>query len=218
VKKYASKPRDRFLSVPEFVKLGEVLTGAERGADPTASENPYAISALRLLMLTGCRKTEVLSLRWEWVDFDRAMLRLPDSKTGAKIVHLGKPALELLQGMSRVEGNPHVFPSTRSDGHLVGLHRIWDRIRRRAGLEGVRIHDLRHSFASVAVSGGDSLFLVGKVLGHAKARSTERYAHLADDPVKAVADRTSREIAAALNGGNAGPAPSNERLRTTANE
>ena len=203
VKKYAAIPRDRFLSRSEIAKLGEVLTRAEMSADPSTSENPYAIAALRLLMLTGCRKTEVLSLRWEWVDFDRALLRLPDSKTGAKVVHLGTPALELLQGLPRVEGNPHVIPSSRSGGHLVGLHRIWDRIRRRAGLEGVRIHDLRHSFASVAVSSGDSLYLVGKVLGHAKSRSTERYAHLADDPVKAVADRTSQEIAAALNGRNA---------------
>lgn len=211
VKRYASKPRDRFLSSSEIAKLGEVLTRAETSVDPTTSENPYAIAALRLLMLTGCRKTEVLSLRWEWVDFDRAVLRLLDSKTGARVVHLGTPALELLQGLPRVDGNPHVFPSSRSGGHLVGLHRIWDRIRRHAGLEGVRVHDLRHSFASVAVSGGDSLYLVGKVLGHAKSRSTERYAHLADDPVKAVAERTSREIAAALNGSNAVPSPSNER-------
>ena len=213
VKKYASKPLGRFLSISEIAKLGEVLTSAEMGTVPTTSENPYAIAALHLLMLTGCRKTEVLSLQWEWVDFDRALLRLPDSKTGAKVVHLGAPALELLQGLPRTAGNPHVFPSSRSGGHLVGLYRIWDRIRRRAGLAGVRIHDLRHSFASVAVSGGDSLYLVGKVLGHAKASSTERYAHLADDPVKAVADRTSREIAAALNGGNAAPSSSDDRPR-----
>ena len=200
VKKYKLEPRNRFLTDSEINKLGEVLKEAETSVNPTISVTPYATAAIRLLMLTGCRKSEVLSLQWEWVNFELGILSLPDSKTGAKIVHLGMPALELLKGLPRVRGNPNVFPSSRTDGHLVGLHRIWVRIRRRAGLEGVRIHDLRHSFASVAVSGGESLYLVGKLLGHSKSRSTERYAHFADEPLKAAANRAAGKIAAALNG------------------
>ena len=125
-------------------------------------------------------------------------MRLPDSKTGAKSIPLGAAALKVLAELPRVEGNPHVLPG--ADGrHFTGLQKTWERIRKRAGLEDVRLHDLRHSFASVAVAGGDSLYLVGKVLGHQQARTTERYAHLSDDPVRAVADRTASQIAAAMN-------------------
>ena len=99
----------------------------------------------------------------------------------------------------RIEGNPYVLPGLEGQ-HLVGLQRNWERIRKRAGLEDVRLHDLRHSFASVAVAGGSSLYLVGKVLGHEQASTTERYAHLADDPLKAVADKTAGQIAAAMDG------------------
>ena len=116
-------------------------------------------------------------------------LRLPDSKTGAKVIPLGAAALEVLGDVPRIEGNPYVLPGLEGR-HFVGLQKAWERIRKRAGLDDVRLHDLRHSFASVAVAGGDSLYLVGKVLGHQQARTTERYAHIADDPLKAVADKT----------------------------
>ena len=99
--------------------------------------------------------------------------------------------------MPRIEGNPHVFPSA-AGGHLVGLQKVWNEIRRRAGLEDVRLHDLRHSYASTAVASGDSLYLVGKVLGHQQASTTQRYAHLSDDPLRDVADRTARQIASAM--------------------
>lgn len=225
VKKFRSQPRERFLSVAEIAKLGEVLAAAEaehRAAmerraqglpvksgrkgegDLEDGENPYAVAAIRLLMLTGCRKSEILSLRWDWVDFERAMLRLPDSKTGAKTVPLAAPALELLERLPRVEGNPHVFPSGTGDGHYVGLQKVWARLRARAGLDGVRIHDLRHSFASVGVSAGDSLYVVGKLLGHTQARTTQRYAHLSDDPLRSAVDRIAARISCAMNGGEAG--------------
>lgn len=198
VKPYRPQPRERFLSASELAALGEVLADAE-----ARRENPFAIAAIRLLMFTGCRKHEILSLQWEWIDFERSVLRLPDSKTGAKSVPLGAPALDLLRNVPRVEGNRYVFPSVVGDGHLVGLQKIWVGLRERAGMSDVRLHDLRHSFASVAVAGGDSLYLVGKVLGHTQARTTERYAHLADDPLRAVADRTANAIAAALKGSSA---------------
>ena len=198
IKKYRLQSRERFLSGRELAALGEALTAAERDG-----ENRFGVAAIRLLILTGARKTEILTSKWDYLDVERCCLRLPDSKTGAKAIPLGAAALDLLAEIPRIECNPFIIPSA-SGGHFVGLHRIWDRIRRRAGLEDVRLHDLRHSFASIAVAGGDSLYLVGKVLGHQQARTTERYAHLADDPLRAVADRTASAIAAAMNVGNGG--------------
>ena len=105
-----------------------------------------------------------------------------------------------MNALPRLPGSPFVFPATSGNGHFVGLRKIWENIRKRAGLNDVRIHDLRHSFASIAVAGGDSLYLVGKALGHRQAKTTEKYAHLSDDPVLAVADRTANTIAAAMAG------------------
>jgi integrase len=132
-----------------------------------------AAAAIRLLLLTGCRKGEILSLRWEWVDFGRGCLRLPDSKTGAKTVPVASAALELLAGLPHRSG--FVLPAGKGQGHYTGLQKDWERVRERAGLAGVRVHDLRHSFASFAIAGGDTLFMVGKVLGHKQARTTEAY-------------------------------------------
>lgn len=187
------------LSAEELSRLGEALSGAER-----EGTNPFAIAAIRLLALTGARRGEVLSLRWQrdsngagYVDFDQKCLHLLDSKTDEKRVPLGAPALELLANLPRIEGNPFVFPGN-AGGHFVGLPKIWNEIRRRAGLDNVRLHDLRHSYASTAVASGDSLYLVGKVLGHRQASTTQRYAHLSDDPLRDVADRTARQIAGAM--------------------
>ena len=192
-----SKPtkRERFLSAAELARLGEAFTTAEQ-----QGLNPSSLAVLRLLVLTGARKNEVASLKWEHVDFERAALRLPDSKTGAKIVPLGAPALTLLNRLPRKKDSPWVFPATRGKGHHVGIARIWRKLRVAAKLKDVRIHDLRHGFASVAVADGSSLYLLGKVLGHSQTATTERYAHLQLDPVRAVADRTSRKIAEALKG------------------
>jgi integrase len=195
IKKYPLKPRERYLSSKELAALGEALNAAE-----AEGENPYAVAAIRLLALTGCRKGEALSLRWDWVDFERVALRLPVSKTGAKSVPLGAPALELLNSLARVDGNPHVFPGAKGDGHFVGLQKVWTRIRARAGMNDLRLHDLRHSFASVGVGAGDSLYIVGKLLGHTQSRTTQRYAHLADDPLRVAAERISGQIAAAMTG------------------
>jgi integrase len=186
---------ERFLSAGELARLGEALAAAEREGC-----NPAAIAAIRLLLLTGCRKNEILGLRWEWVDTGRGLLRLPDSKTGAKAVPLGAPALVVLAGLPRRMGSPWVLPAAKGNGHLVGLPRVWGKIAKAAGLTGVRLHDLRHGFASVAVADGASLYILGKVLGHTQARTTEKYAHLDDDPVRAVADRTAKKIAAAMQG------------------
>jgi integrase len=192
VKRFRDKKFERFLSPSEMAQLGDALSAAQQDG-----ESPFAVAAIRLLVLTGARKSEILTLKWDYVDTERGCLRLPDSKTGAKVIPIGAAALEALSDIARIEGNPYVLPGLEGR-HFVGLQKIWERIRKRAGLEDVRLHDLRHSFASVAVAGGDSLYLVGKVLGHQQASTTERYAHIAHDPLRAVADKTAAHIAAKM--------------------
>ncbi len=144
IKHFREKRRERFLSDEEYRRLGEVLREVER----EGSVRPSAIAAIRLLMLTGCRKAEVLTLRWEYVDLDRSELRLPDSKTGAKIVHLGDPAIAVLRGLVREDGNPWVITSPGPGKPLSDVYDQWHSIRCRARIKDVRLHDLRHSCAS----------------------------------------------------------------------
>ena len=159
------------------------------------AEDWRAVAAFRLLIFTGARLSEILSLRWDWVDVVQGVARLPDSKTGAKNLYLAPGALAVLAGLPRMAGNPHVLPGDRPGAYFIGIQKPWQRIRALAGLHDLRIHDLRHAFASVAVASGDSLFIVGKLLGHRQSSTTERYAHLAPDPAKAVADRTAGRLA-----------------------
>ena len=155
------------------------------------------------MLFTGARLSEILTLRWEHVDIQRGDARLPDSKSGAKTVQLPPPALAVLAGLTRVEGNPHVIVGQKDGAGLVNLEKPWRAIRAAAGLPDVRLHDLRHAFASVGAAGGDSLLVIGKLLGHTQAATTARYAHLSADPVKAAAAAISGQIAAALGGGGA---------------
>lgn len=224
VERFKEQARERFLNGDELARLGEALAAAARGepmrrperkrrkpVNPdkikhrpkkieVAAENRYAIAALRLLIFTGARMNEILTLQWAHVDFERQCLRLPDSKTGAKVIHLSAPALAVLQGLPREDKNPHVIVGERTGQHFVGLKRVWQRVRHHAELAGVRLHDLRHSFASVAASGGLSLPMIGKLLGHTQAATTQRYAHLAVDPVKQAGERVAQQIAAAMEG------------------
>lgn len=195
VDKYPERKMERFLSVDELGRLGAVLAEAER----TATELPSVIAAVRLLMFTGARFGEILNLEWSHVDFERSCLRLPESKTGAKVIHLNAPALEVLNGIER-DGSPWVIAGRDPDKPLVNLRKPWHRIRAKAGLEGVRLHDLRHSFASVGAAGGLSLPMIGALLGHTQAATTQRYAHLAADPLKQAADMIGERIRAATNG------------------
>lgn len=198
--RYRERKRDRFLTAPELARLGQALADVER----ESTELPTALLAVRLLALTGMRRGEVLGLRWNEVDFEHRCLRLSDSKSGAKVVPLSAPALELLAKAPREEGNPYVIAGKLPGRPLVGLPKIWQRLRQRAGLLGVRLHDLRHSHASIGVGLGFDLYLVGKLLGHADQATTQRYAHLAEDPVRAAGERIASEIAAALEGRPAG--------------
>ncbi|MGA8688684.1 MAG: tyrosine-type recombinase/integrase, partial [Methyloceanibacter sp.] len=200
VEKYRENRRERFLSEAELARLGYALRAAER--DQTAT--PWAIAAIRLLTFTGARLSEILTLQWEHVNAEHGVLMLPDSKTGRKAVHLNAPALAVLDAIPRLEGNPHVICGAKAAQHLVNLEKPWRRIRRAAGLEDVRLHDLRHSFASVSASSGHSLVVIGKMLGHSQPATTARYAHLADDSLKSASDAVAARIAAAMNGGMSG--------------
>lgn len=196
VEKYQETPRERYLGADELARLGDALATAE-GA---GTADWRAIAAIRLLLFTGARRSEILTLRWDWIDVRAGIARLPDSKTGARNVFLSPPALELLAGLPRLAGNPHVLPGDRPAAPFVGLAKPWERIRAAAGLTDVHLHDLRHSFASAAIEAGDALYIVGKLLGHRKAATTERYSHVAPDPARAAADRTGNRIAAMLGG------------------
>ena len=136
-----------------------------------------------------------MSLRWDYVNLEAGELRLPDSKTGSKVVHLGDPAIAVLRGIPREEDNPWVLPGVKPGKHIADLHGPWRRILDRAGIENLRIHDLRHSFASGGLLVGEGLPMIGKLLGHSKVQTTARYAHLANDPVKAAANRIASRIA-----------------------
>src|SRR5262249_14693702 len=141
---------------------------------------------------------EILSLRWDWIDFEREEARLPDSKTGAKPLHLPHPALAVLADLPRLDSNPHVIVGHKAGAAMVNLEKPWRAIRKAAGLHDVRLHDLRHAFASVAASSGMGLPIIGKMLGHTQPARTARYAHLASDPVKAAAVAVAGKIAAAM--------------------
>lgn len=195
VQKYRERKIERFLSEAELARLGAVLVAAAQ-----AGEHPSVVAAIRMLLLTGCRRNEILTLKWAYVDLERGSLRLPDSKTGPKTVLLGAPALELLAGLPRSAGHPYVLPGKVPGKHYVGLEKAWFRLRKRAGLEDVRLHDLRHTHASVGAGSGESLILIGALLGHRQAATTQRYAHLSDNPLRAAANRISGRVDAALKG------------------
>ncbi|GAB5387833.1 MAG: site-specific integrase [Alphaproteobacteria bacterium] len=194
IKKYKEEKRERYLSRDELARLGETL----RECEEEGLEGQSAIDAIRLLALTGCRLSEIQQLRWEHVDLEAAVLNLPDSKTGAKTVYLGAAACAALAKIERNEDNPHVIPGKKPGSYLTDLQHPWRRIRKRAGLDDVRLHDLRHTFASIAVSAGNGLPIIGKLLGHTQVQTTARYAHLASDPLRNAANQISRFIAQTL--------------------
>lgn len=231
---YPERPRERFLSAAEVARLGEALARAEReglppapslrrpppakrpqnrpkSADAPQPANPLAVAALRLLLLTGCREGEILTLRWDAVDLERGFLRLADTKTGPNVRPLGAAAAELIARLPRHQRSPYVFPGLRPSAPLRDLKRLWYAVRHAAGLPELRVHDLRHSFAAVSATGGDSLLVTRALLGHRDIATTQRYAHLADDPVRAAADRAAGSLAAWLEGKETAVTPLRKR-------
>lgn len=213
VKKFKEEKRERFLSPVELARLGDILAKAERFEllDETGERvwvNPAAIHAIRLLILTGARCGEVLDLKWDMIDWERGCAHLEDSKTGRRALYLPAPALSLLSNIAREEDAVYVIPGGYATGHrkgkgdkpLTNIKDPWRTIRTHAGLEDVRLHDLRHSFASVGVANGLSLPIIGKLLGHRETATTARYAHLSDDPIRSAVNTIGGRVNDALMG------------------
>jgi integrase len=188
VRKYKEKKRERFLSREELGRLGDALRIEEEFA-------PSAVACIRLLLLTGCRLGEIQTLKWSYLDLDTCLAFLPDSKTGRKTLYLGSVAVKLLRSIPRRRDNPYVVTGDVEGQHLTDMQKPWRRIRKLAELPDVRIHDLRHTFASSGVALGQGLPIIGKLLGHSQPQTTARYAHLAASPALEVADKISESLA-----------------------
>jgi integrase len=220
IKRFTESGKERYLSDTELARLGKALREAETvgvawNADangPRAKHlakeanrhevlSPFATGAIRLLLFTGCRKSEILTLRWDRVDLQRGMFELPDesSKTGKRYVLLAATARVVLDDLHKIRIGDYVIAGDDPDRPRADLKRPWDAIRRRAGLEDVRLHDLRHSFASFGAGGNLGLLTIGRLLGHRQPATTQRYAHLADDPLRRANEMISRIIAGAMN-------------------
>ena len=192
VARYREGMRQRYLTEDEYRRVGQALCELE-------AEGPLrarAAGALRLLMLTGCRLTEILTLRWDDIDRKTEEIRLRDAKTGARMVVLTPAALRVLTAMRRVPRSPWVFTGSAPGRHLASLSKPWHRVRTRAAIGDVRLHDLRHSYASRALALGEGLTTIGRLLGHSNIGSTARYAHLAQDAEKVAVVRVGGSIAA----------------------
>ena len=219
VERFEELHRERFLTPDEIDRLGAALREAETIGLPWVAKamaskhtpkqdqrtklSPYVTAAVRLLMFTGCRLREILHLEWQHVDMERGVLFLADSKTGKKTVVLSAPALAVLASLDRI--GRYVIASgstgTNDEKPRADLKRPWAQLTKRAGLTGVRIHDLRHTFASFGAGSNIGLPMIGKLLGHAQSRTTERYAHLAVDPLRRSADMIAGQIAHAMGEG-----------------
>jgi integrase len=190
VKKYAEQKRERFLNAEEIERLRSILD-AEKAA---GKELPSVLYAIELLLLTGCRLNEILTLRWKEVDIEKKCLQLSDSKTGKKTVYLSPAVLDILMVIPREAENEYVILGKKKEAHLINLQKPWRRIRKKAGLEDVRLHDLRHTFASVAAANGFSLPVIGALLGHKQTQTTARYAHLVGQPLLDATEKISNNI------------------------
>ena len=219
IEKFREDRRERFLSTPELERLGAAIRKAETAGiqwnmdetKVTSKHVPkkarrtiigaHAAAALRLLLFTGCRLREILHLKWEDVDFERGLLFLPESKTGRKTVVLNAPALATLTTLPRL--GAFVVAGDDPERPRTDLKRPWAMVTREASLDGLRIHDLRHSFASFGAGGGLGLPIIGKLLGHTQSSTTMRYAHLDNDPLRRASESIAGRIAAALDGKSA---------------
>ena len=190
IDKFKEERRERFLSPEEQERLWKVLDRAEEENLTTL----YHVGALRVIILSGARLREILHMKWEYADLQRGVIRLPKSKTGAKNIYLNQTAIDVIKSMPKQRGNPYVFCGLVPGQPIHEMQKAWQRIRKLADIEDVRIHDLRHTFASVAVMNGMSLPVVGALLGHSQPRTTARYAHLAVDPLLEAAELVGEKL------------------------
>jgi len=217
IDKFKEYRRERFLTGEELERLGSAIRVAETKGiawdvdkgKPEAKHLPkaknrftkldsFAAAALRLLLFTGCRLREILHLKWQHVDLERGLLFLPESKTGRKTIILNAPTIAVFSGLDRI--GPYVIPGDDPEKPRADLKRPWEAVSKRAGLAGVRLHDLRHTYASFGAGGGLGLPIIGKLLGHSQASTTARYAHLDNDPLRRASESIAGRIAAALEG------------------
>lgn len=187
ISKFKEKPKERYLSPEEIARMFNVLDGM-------ADDDPIMAALFKLLVLTGARKGELLNLKWSEVDLANRRLNLPDSKTGRKPVYLSDAAESVVRKIPKVSDNAFVFPGKVDGRPLVSIKRAWDNIRQKAGIADARIHDLRHTFASIGVQNGIPLFDVGKLMGHRSLSTTARYAHLLDKNLTDAVDRIASKI------------------------
>jgi integrase len=214
VERYRERRRERFLTSEELARLGDALREGETEGLPWCGEfeskhtpkeenrrtvlDTIAIAAIRLLILTGARLREILDAQWQHVDFERGILFLPDSKTGRKPIYLSAAPLTILAGLPRIEGNPFIIAGAKDGAPRADLKKPWAAVTKSASLDGLRIHDLRHSFASIGAGASLGLPIIGKLLGHSQAATTHRYAHLDADPMRRAAETIGSTIAAAM--------------------
>ncbi|WMT78764.1 site-specific integrase [Bradyrhizobium sp. Ash2021] len=219
VQLFPEQPRERYLTSDEMLRLGDAIREAETKGIPYEIDetrrtskhaakpdkritkiSPYAAAAIRLLLLTGARLREILDLRWPNVDLERGLLFLPDSKSGKKTIVLNTPALLILSSLPRIGEFVIAGQSAGADDEKprADLQRPWRAITKRAGLSGVRMHDLRHTHASIGVGAGLGLPIIGRLLGHSNVETTQRYAHLADDPVRRASERIGDNLSRAM--------------------
>jgi len=193
IEMYRENRRERFLSHEEIGKAADAITKA--AAD--GKNGPYATAGLRLALFTGARSGEITAMKWSYLDRDRKMIRLPDSKTNdARTIHLSDAAMEIVASLPRI--GPYIIAGAKEGEAYRNLGRAWIKARAYAGLDDVRLHDLRHSYASLAAGRGVSLQMIGKLLGHKHAATTQRYAHLARDAVSEVNDQIGEAMNAAI--------------------
>jgi integrase len=219
LKKYHEPGRQRFLTRDELARLGDKLREGETlglpyfvdESKPTAKHAPkadyrrvkldqYAAAAIRLLILTGAHLREILHAKWEQVDIERGLVFLAGSKTGKKPLYLSAAAQQVLADLPRVEGKPHVIAGAKDRQPRSDLKKPWAAVSKAAGLEGVRLHDLRHSFASIGAGASLGLPIIGKLLGHSQPATAARYAHSDADPLWRAANTIGATISAAMAG------------------
>jgi len=196
VSRFEERARTRYLTAGELKRLGTSLAKSE--ADGTISAT--ARNAIELLLLTGARLNEILTAKWQWVDMRNGVINLPDSKTGAKPIYLSEQTKIVLKRQKKLHGKkPYIFPSpTDAKKPYVNLRKSWDRVCKNAKISGVRLHDLRHTAASIAISQGASLPVIGRLLGHSQAQTTQRYAHVDADPALKAANEIGTFVDAAF--------------------
>lgn len=219
IERYPERGRERFLTTDELARLGSALAEGESvglpfeidEAGPKAKHapkadkrraklDPFAVAAIRLLIITGARLREILDAQWSWVDLERGVIFLADSKTGRKPIYLSAAAQTVLASLPRIEGNPHIIAGAKDSAPRADLKKPWAAVKRAADIEGVRLHDLRHSFASFGAGASLGLPIIGKLLGHSQAATTHRYAHLDADPLRRAVDSIGATISAAMDG------------------